>query len=448
MTASAPELPVLAVADDLTGANATAAGFARAGLRAVTVGADRPPSLLREFTDRFDVVVVSTDSRHHGAAEAAARVTEVVGKALPATLVCDRVDSTLRGNVGPSAAAALHAVRRTCGARVVALCAPAHPAAGRQTVEGTQLLSGTRLEETELARDPRTPVHASEVAALFAPSGLTTAHLPLSAVTGPAGALEELVARHVHEGADVVVADALTEDHLRRTARAAVAAGGGNTRWISVDPGPGSVALAAALGITGRRARSPVLAVSGSTTALTRAQLARLRTVEPVTVVRPQGTGPGVVPDPEATGDALAAALADTGPDGTVLLATVLDGSDVRHPDPDEAQRLPAALARAVRHALRRHTVDGVFTTGGDVSAALLAALDADGLDVREEIEPLAVAGTLVGGPWKGLQIATKGGLVGDTDTTTVCVQQLRRAAAAARRQVPAASGTGNRRTT
>lgn len=444
-----PELAVLAVADDLTGANAAAAGFARAGLRAVTVGAAQPPGLVREFAEHFDAVVVSTDSRHSTADEAAARVAAVVRAAWPARLVCDRVDSTLRGHVGVTAAAALRAVRRAAGGHVVALCAPAHPAAGRHTVEGTQLLAGTRLEETELARDPRAPVSSSDVAGLLRePTGLRTAHLPLSAVTGPAAALEALISRHLEAGADVVVADALTEEHLCRAARAAVSAGGAGTRWVAVDPGPASVALAGALGIGGRSGGSPVLAVSGSTTRLTRTQLARLRAVEEVTVVRPHRADGGVVPDPAATGDALAGALAAAGPSGTVVLATVLDEADVVRPGPEEAERLPAALARAVRRALDQHPVDGLFATGGDVCAALFTELDAHGLDVQEELEPLAVAGTFVGGPWNGLPVVTKGGLVGDTDTTTRCVHHLRRAAAAARRQVPAVARARTRRNT
>lgn len=89
--------------------------------------------------------------------------------------------------------------------------------------------------------------------------------------------------------------------------------------------------------------------------------------------------------------------------------------------------------------------VEGLFATGGDVSAALFAELGAHGLDVEEELVPLAVAGTFVGGPWARLPVVTKGGLVGDAGTTSDCVTYLRRAAVAARRQVPAADATDPR---
>ncbi|WP_063784349.1 four-carbon acid sugar kinase family protein [Streptomyces sp. SBT349] len=441
---AAPRTGVLVVADDLTGANATAAGFARAGLRAVTAGPGCGGEALADFTARFDAVVVCTDSRHSPPAEAAAHVTAAIAAGGPAALVCNRIDSTLRGNVGATTAAALRAVRDRSGRRAVALCAPAHPGAGRHTVQGRQLLDGVRLEETELAHDPRSPVPTSDIAALLAAQApeLATAVLPLSAVTGDPAALRAGIARHLAEGADVLIADALTTDHLARSAEAAVAAGGDGVEWVAVDPGPGSVALADALGLAARPGGAPLLAVSGSTTRLTRDQLARLTAERTVHVVRPVPEDPsGAVPDPGPTAAALGAALAGAAPGTTVLLATVMDGADVVELTPEAAARLPVALATTVRRALDRHRVDGLFATGGDVAAALLAELGVTGVAIEEEIVPLAVAGTVVGGPFAGLPVVTKGGLVGDSGTTLTCLDHLARMATAAHRQVPTAHG-------
>ncbi|MDJ1134638.1 four-carbon acid sugar kinase family protein [Streptomyces iconiensis] len=440
---AAPRTGVLVVADDLTGANATAAGFARTGMRAVTLGADQGPGRAAEFARRFDAVVVSTDSRHSPPAEAAALMRAAIAAAGPTALVCNRVDSTLRGNLGATTAAALDAVRERTGRRAVALCAPAHPEAGRQTVQGRQLLGGVRLEETELARDPRSPLPTSDVAALLGrQAALRTAHLPLAAVTGEPAELRALVATSLAGGAEVLIADALTTEHLDRIARAAVTAAPAEAVWLGVDPGPASVALARALGLADQPEGAPVLAVSGSATRLTRLQLARLRAEHPVTAVR-MPASPGQ-DDTEKAALELAEALGRARPGEVVLLATVLDDTDVvERIGPDAAERLPGALARTVRRALERHAVDGLFATGGDVSAALFAELGAHGLDVEEELVPLAVAGTFVGGPWAGLPVVTKGGLVGDAGTTSACVTHLWRAASAARRQVRAADTGG-----
>jgi D-threonate/D-erythronate kinase len=128
-----------------------------------------------------------------------------------------------------------------------------------------------------------------------------------------------------------------------------------------------------------------------------------------------------------------------------VLLATARDAGDVVVLPPQDAERLPLALGDVVRRVAEAHPVDGLYTTGGDVTAAVLAALGADGLEVDDEVVPLAVAGSLVGGPWDGVPVVTKGGLVGDSGTAVACVDHLTATIAVRARRVPAA---GRRRST
>ena len=432
---------VLVVADDLTGANAAAAGFARAGFRAVTASAAERADVVAEMVARFDVVVATTDSRHEPAAVAAGRVVDVIGAGWPADLVCNRIDTTLRGNVGATTQAVLEEVRRVTGRRVVALCAPAHPAAGRHTIGGTQLLGGRRLEETEVARDPRTPVTTSDVVeVLHAQADLAAVLVPMATVTGDAAGLEEAVASAVGSGADVVVADATTEDHLDRVAAAAAAVSArADLVWVTSDPGPASVALARALGLQKVSSSAPLLVVSGSATELTRTQLRQLTSHRGTPVHRTPTVGDTAVPDLDATTKMLDDLLAAAGGDDVVALATVLEEADLRPVSQAEAEEVPRALARAVRRNLEEHPVDGIYSTGGDVTAALLSELGSHGLEISDEVVPLAVSGTVVGGPWDGLPIVTKGGLVGDTDAAVACVDHLRRTADLRRRQVTSA---------
>lgn len=432
---------VLVVADDLTGANAAAAGFARSGMRAVTAGAATRPDVVAEMVSRFDVVVASIDCRHETPEVARQRLVSVVRAGWPAELVCNRVDTTLRGNLGATTSALLDEVRATTGERVVVLCAPAHPAAGRHTVGGTQLLGGRRLEETEVARDARTPVTTSDVAeVLRAQADLEIGLLDIGAVTGPVAELHDALRRLLAGPVDVVVSDAMTEDHLDRVAVAAVEVGRElGIRWVTCDPGPGSVALARAMGLGAAAAQAPVLAVSGSATELTRAQLAQLAVQRDVVPHRVPTQGDSAVPDVDRATALLDELLEQAEPGATIVLATVLDESDLRAVSPDEAERIPRALATAVRRNLERHAVDGVYSTGGDVTAALLAELGSTGLEVTDEVMPLAVAGGIVGGPWDGLPMVTKGGLVGDASAAVTCLDHLRASADRHRRQVAAA---------
>ena len=419
------------VADDLTGANAAAAGFARSGFRSATVSAGEHADVVAHMMSRFDVVVATTDSRHLDPAEAARRVAAVVRAGWPVRLVCNRIDTTLRGNVGATTRAVLDEVTTASeGAQVVVLCAPAHPAAERQTIGGVQLLGGRRLEDTEVARDARTPVRTSVVADLLCEQAdLAVAALPLATVTGDRPSLVAEVRRMLDGGVDVVVADATTEEHLDRVADACVAASEGTgVVWATSDPGPASVALAKALGLAGAAEGAPLLAVSGSATGLTRTQLQQLAVERGALTHR--AVRNGAVPDVDATTRVLDEALSAAGPNDVVVLATALDESDLCRPTAEEADEIPRALAQAVRRNLEAHAIDGLFTTGGDVTAAVLAGLGSHGLEISGEVVPLAVAGTLVGGPWDGLQIVTKGGLVGDSDAAIACLDHLAHSAA------------------
>ncbi|WP_116451307.1 four-carbon acid sugar kinase family protein [Blastococcus litoris] len=432
---------VLVVADDLTGANATAAGFAGAGLRAATASVASGVDAISGMVSRFDVVVATTDSRHIAPATAAAMVRSAVREGWPARLVCNRIDTTLRGNIGATTEAVVAEVHALTGARVVALCAPAHPTAGRHTIGGTQLLDGRRLEETEVARDARSPMRTSDVVEiLHQQTDLPTHVLPIAVVTGRREELVVAIRSALDAGAAVLVADATTEEHLQRIADAAVAASEGTGLvWVTSDPGPGSVAMAQALGLHPATRGEPLLVVSGSATELTRKQLQQLVAERGATVHRVPCLPDSAVPDPEAATAVLDAALAAADADAIVVFATVLEDADVRPTSAHDADLIPRELAGAVRRALDGHAVGGLFTTGGDVTAAVLSELGSHGLEISGEIVPLAVAGTLVGGPWDGLHIATKGGLVGDVTTTVACLDHLRQAVQLERRHVAAA---------
>lgn len=398
------------------------------------------------MVSRFDVVVANADCRHAKPDVAADRIVAAVGAGWPARLVCNRIDTTLRGNVGATTEAVLAVVRSLTASRVVALCAPAHPAAGRHTIGGTQLLGGRRLEETEAARDARTPVTTSHVADLIrSQADLAVAGVPLSDVTGSREGLVASIWDAIAEGADVLVADATTEEHLERLASAAVeATSGSDCVWVTTDPGPGSVAMARALGVTPTEPQPPLLVVSGSTTELTRRQLRHLASERGAVVHRAPCRGGSAVPEIDATAELLDEALSQTPPAQVLAVATALEDGDLRAVAADEAEEIPRALAGAVRRTLDTHPVDGILATGGDVASALLAELESHGLAISGEVLPLAVAGSVVGGPWDGLQMVTKGGLVGGVDAVVLCIDYLRRAAEVQRHQVALAEYRGS----
>ncbi|WP_046468423.1 four-carbon acid sugar kinase family protein [Allosalinactinospora lopnorensis] len=429
---------VLVVADDLTGANATGARFARAGLSVVTLD----PARVGSAGAGYDVVVANTGSRHLPAARAAELVRDAIAAVWPVRLVVKRTDTTLRGNIGAEVEAAWRAVRDRVPAEVAVrvLLAPAHPASGRATVDGVQLLDGHPLERTELALDPAAPIRTSVVADILAQqTRLPVGRVPISQVTAPG--LADRLAEGDHP---VVLCDALVEDHLSAIATAAAHVHEKDrTVWVAVDPGPCGALLAAALNIRCREAAGPLLAVVGSATELTRRQLERVRGTTAATCVD--------VDAAELTlGDggyraALAAdlrtLLTERAFPEVVMVRTVASSGAIVEMAEGARRALPRLLARVVADsvgAAGERPPSGLYTSGGDITGAVLDALGTHALDVGGEVVPLAVHGTLVGGPLDGAPIVTKGGLVGDDDTAVECLRHLRHTARSRRRRVHA----------
>lgn len=413
---------MLVVADDMTGANATGALFAGRGMRTVSVA---EPAHLARFAGDFDVLVVDIASRHLPAEEAARRVREAVAAASASgvELVVKRVDTTLRGNVGAELDAALEQRRRRPAPGMVrAIMVPAFPAAGRTTVGGIQLVDGIALTETDAARDPLDPVRSSRVASIVATqTDRSIAEVPLDLVL--AGDRELLAA--LRSSADVVICDAQTSGHLRAIAAAAVrAAEDDGVEWLSVDPGPFGAELAEHLRLGRAGAAPPVLVVSGSLTRPTRDQLLELERRQGVRFVDVDAGRLHI----EGVLGRLQELLAAVPAPGAVGVRTVpAEGND--QVSAAAARRIPEALAEIVRRCLADRSVGGLYVTGGDVAVRVMAALGAEGIELEEEVLPLAVAGRLRGGRHGGLPFITKGGLVGGPLAAVACVEHTRRLA-------------------
>ncbi|MCQ9388115.1 hypothetical protein NQ038_05580 [Brevibacterium sp. 50QC2O2] len=428
---------VLIAADDLTGANAAAVGLRRLG--AVTLHATVDPEQIAEFAANYRVVSVTTDSRHMPAIAAAAATSAVVEAGWPARLLSSRCDSTLRGNLGAEAAAVLASARRLLDEHgsdtpVVGLCMPAFPGADRQTIHGLQTMGGVPLEDTELAHDVRSPITDSSVdTALRSGAAEVLGHEPrivhvdVDDIDAGPEALAQRLRDLLTPGAlpDFIVADARTDADLLAVARAAVAAAP-EALFVGVDPGPGTRALAQALGLL--RTSGTVLAVSGSATDLTRAQLARLAEHRSTAVRRPVYLPGRPARDPRIDVAATAAAVLEAWRERpeVLLLATVLDESDLLDMNTRASDALTEALGAVTAQVLAEvQGALGLYTTGGDVTTAVLGAIDGAGIAVDFEVLPLATAGRIVGGPHAGLPIVTKGGLVGDESAAGMCIDAL-----------------------
>lgn len=419
---------IAVIADDLTGANDTGVQFAKQGLATVVLmGAGH-----FDGGAGADVTVIDTNSRALPADEAYSKAAEaarlVNGGSF--TAVYKKIDSTLRGNLGPEIDAILD-----IGGQELAVVAPAFPKNGRITVGGIHFLNGLPLEATEIARDPKMPVRESHIPSLLAAqTKRKVGHIGRKTVLAGQDAIIAELVRLKGDGVTVVVCDAWQDEHLRSLA-AAIVSFARPVLWV------GSAGLAeylpAAFGLQGDPGkRAPVAVIAGSVSGATRGQLAKLSERADVAylMVNPAAL---LVPDLcQAKIDrcfaAAAAAMASgrnavlaSGYSDDVIAATRekakalgLDGKEV-------GDRIAAALGEIGRKIAVSQPIGGLVLTGGDIAVAVCSALGATGIKVIREVVPGIPLGQLQGGAKDGLKVVTKAGAFGNEDALVKALEIL-----------------------
>jgi uncharacterized protein YgbK (DUF1537 family) len=384
------------VADDLTGASDTAVQFVRAGWETELQ--------IRPGRSVARVIAVTTDSRDENARDAAEAVAAAVKRLREAgiTHLYKKIDSTLRGQVG----AELHATLESWRAPAIAIVCPAFPALGRTVVDGELQVNGTPVAKNSSAAYAVTPVTESHI-----PTMLGASHIARAA-----GESAQSLADRIKSSGRIVVVDARSEDDLRRLA-AAVTLVGANAIAI------GSAGLARHLANAWRANQQapPAVVIVTSQQDVARRQAAAVAA---------------------AGGDRYEPALDDLADDAAWARssAKVLDRlgrisstlilvapADRRHGWPATLipRRFGELTARIVTRA-PRGSIAGVVVTGGDGARGLVDALDATGIDLRDEVMTGVPIGTLIGGPANGLAVVTKAGGFGDEDALVEAVQSVR----------------------
>lgn len=396
------------IADDLTGASDSGVQFARKGLKTQVIF---DWSAFSEDTDDLDVIVIDTDSRSipgeraYQRASSAAKALKEKGFAW----IYKKMDSTLRGNIGQE----IDGVMDAYGFEA-AFIAPAFPRIGRTTVDGIHYLNGTPIQETEIARDPKTPVTESEIARILAKqSRKACANIYLSALREGAEAVCLQIRDALEKGVKLFVFDAQSDEDLRRIAELCKRFGS-RVLWA------GSAGLAEFLltmdrsGKSGRRsgaahAGGPVMLVAGSVSKVTREQ---------VLEVAKQPAVKAVELDPLAAVGSPAERKKEVDRCLSELQSALSAGSDVSLSSGASAEQVAAAREKGAKLGLQpsdvsnriadtlgeitckiaaSHQVKGLVLTGGDTAKAVCRHLGVHGIELLNEVEPGIAYGRLIG---------------------------------------------------
>lgn len=432
----------LIVADDLTGANASGVLLKNSGLYPLTLTGDLPSPGAAVLVG-CDALLVPTDSRAVSPAIAYQRVKSATAAlAAPAIrLYTKRIDSTLRGNVGPEIDAMLDALAVADGLDRMAVVVPAYPQAGRVAAGGYLVVNGILLQRSDVARDPKTPVLTSRTLDLVKEGSRRRAtHVPLDTVYAGVATLRAALVEAYRDGQRIVVLDALQPEDLEVIADAVIVA---DIPFIAADPGPFSAALASRLlpaESNTSRLRGRVLLVVGSVVATVGEQLRELYRAYHVTTAY-------LNPLLLLAGEEVAITEIDRAVEKLTAAPVTIDllclTTNSLEPnaclDLDAIARSRASnidtisglinqgIARTVERLLDAPLrISGLYLSGGDTTIAVFRRLGAAGLVLEREVLPLMAYGHLLGGRREGMPIVTKGGTAGDRDATKVCARFLR----------------------
>jgi uncharacterized protein YgbK (DUF1537 family) len=433
-------MDIAVIADDLTGANANGALLTGRGFSSVTC-LDLE-SLKETCFSGYPAVAYSADSRLLRAETAWDKVYKAAAffVSQKPLLLSKRIDSTLRGNLGAEIDAALEAMDEAAGPagkKTAAVVVPAYPSSGRVVAGGYLLVHGVPLEKSAIAKDPSTPIGSSFVQTVI--SGQTrrkSGLIALGSVLAGSRAILSEAALLVEDGCSILICDAVTDTDIQNIAEAFSS---NPFPILAVDPGPFTAELASQLLSSGGAGpQNRVLSVIGSPSELTIRQINALRQAYPLCMVRVDWSR---LVDPAARDDEIALVLdkvcAGAEKAAVLGICTAENSGDVFSlaglskslgvPGGEISFKINSALAEIAARLLAdaRLRIGGLYSSGGEVTVAVIRGLGGKGFSVRGEVLPLAACGHILQGPFSELPMVTKGGFVGDERGLIQCVDYL-----------------------
>ncbi|MFD2045307.1 four-carbon acid sugar kinase family protein [Ornithinibacillus salinisoli] len=420
------------IADDLTGANATGVRLSKQGFSSATVVfSDQIPD-----SQELDAVCIDTDSRYASDDKVVNRVNLAMQnlQKWDAKVICKRIDSTVRGKIGLEIDTVLDAV----GENSVAIVVASFPDSGRISSGGYLLVEGVPVQDTDVAKDPVMPITQSYVPGIVEEqSKHTVGHIGLDKVLTSIDSLRAAIQNQIDSGNRIIVVDAVTDEDIETIAETMVDVQ--NATLVPVDPGPLTAAYAKAYSHQLVK-NSKVIVTVGSVTSLSGRQLQYLKektnsspvyvSAEKLATLKPSWE--------DEVERAIQVALEKIHQNDVLIITTHKEGAGLvdfkaiaeRENTTQDAlaKRITDGLAKITRRVLEKtnYSIQGCFTSGGDVTASLCALSMASGIKLEDEVLPLAAYGTLIGGYFPGLPIVTKGGMVGDKKAIYTSVKYLR----------------------
>lgn len=405
------------ITDDLSGGMNIGVEFATVGLQTLMV-----PTAVEQGEPHGEVLIYDTETRD-ATSEVAYRQTNAAALALrprEPQVVVKKIDSLLRGQIGPE----LAAIKDAFGFEKCIFIA-ASPKLGRRTSGGYHYIGNYLLEMVRPQVDPSSRVEGSHVLSILgAQTSLPLDLIDMGIIRQGVAAIQ---AKITESAASILVSDCMEQADLNLVVEAAHGIG---IRFFAGTYGLGE----ALVRLSSVRDRA-VFFVVGSLSATAYLQVTHLVDKLSAQLVR-------VDYDENFLDDSLEsfAAVYRTQLQQAVNSEyVVLQVAGL----PDQVERLwQYALERGLDRAAVSHRVDallqhlvapvlphvcGLVATGGATAHSLFAQLQAQGLQLEaHEVLPGTPGARVVGGPYAGLPFIAKPGSQGDEDALVRLAEYVR----------------------
>ncbi|WP_338935620.1 four-carbon acid sugar kinase family protein [Fusobacterium polymorphum] len=418
----------IVIADDLTGSNATCSLFKKIGLRAASI-----LKLQGDINYDVDVISYSTASRGLDKEEAYKKVSEAIKilKNKDVLVYNKRIDSTLRGNIGTE----INAMLDNLEDDRIAIVIPSYPDSGRIVVNKTMLVNGVLLENSDAGKDPKTPIKTSCVESLIQ-KGIkySSTYFTLSDIEQPIEEIAKKMQKAI-KNSRVLIFDAVNNEDIIKISKAIIHS---DINIITVDPGPFTLYYSKELQKKNHLEKK-ILMVIGSVTATTKKQIEYILQEEDIFLVKMKVEDffekETCLKEIERVISFIKKGIASydlflvtTSPIGDEKKADLQKLAENLNTTVEEISKIIAnTLTETVVKILKEtQKFEGIYSSGGDITIALLEKLKAIGVEIREEVIPLAAYGRIIGGDFPNLKLVSKGGMVGDEKTIKLCLHKIK----------------------
>jgi len=424
----------LVIADDLTGSSDSGVQFTKKGLRSSVLFNQNQLDISKIKTD---VLVIDTDSRGLSADDSYQRVFDasVHLRKYPFQYLYKKIDSTLRGNIGVEIDAILDVFPKD-----FAIIAPAYPSIGRTTLDGNHYLDGIMVHQTEIARDPKTPVLESNIAKLLsAQSKRLSGTISLEVLRKGEAYIHSYLKEMKNNGIELVVVDIQGEEDLNRLTKYLLSSTF-DILWV------GSAGLAEHLSsnigykngkeeVIITKKDEPVILVAGSMSKITKEQVNYLRGKDGFSFIE---LNPILLFERTSRAKEIERCK-------LILLNEIQKGKDIVLTVGTELEQIEAArangekigldrigvsnyiansLGEIILEVIDRIKISGFVLTGGDTAKAVCQHIHVHGMKLMKEVETGIPMGVLIGE--YELPTITKAGAFGSKETLLKSVRLLK----------------------